>query len=132
MFFLGRGPRNVSNARRMLLIEDDAETRAALTQLFVNAGFGVVSSDEGRKALELAAVTRPQVVVLDLVTGGMNGWEFLERRKAEPALRDVPVVVISARRREPLDVDLFLTKPVAPDDLLKAVRALVERPRTRV
>jgi DNA-binding response OmpR family regulator len=131
MFFLGRGPKTVTNARRMLLIEDDAETRTALTQLFVNAGFGVVSSDEGRKALELAAVTRPQVVVLDLVTGGMNGWEFLERRKAEPALRDVPVVVISARRREPLDVDLFLTKPVAPDDLLKAVRALVERPRTR-
>ncbi|BDG01777.1 response regulator [Anaeromyxobacter oryzae] len=117
--------------RKMLLIEDDAETRAALTELFTKAGFGVVSSDEGRKALELAAVTKPQVVVLDLVTGGMNGWEFLERRRSEPALRDVPVVVLSARRREPLDVDLFLTKPVAPEALLRAVLALTARPRTR-
>jgi two-component system, OmpR family, alkaline phosphatase synthesis response regulator PhoP len=119
----------VPNTRRMLLIEDDAETRDALTQLFSKAGFGVVASDEGRKALELAAVTRPAVVVLDLMTAGMNGWEFLERRKGEPALRDVPVVVLSARRREPLDVDLFLTKPVEPEHLLRAVRSLVERGR---
>jgi DNA-binding response OmpR family regulator len=118
----------VPTTRKLLLIEDDAETRAALTELFTKAGFGVVSSDEGRKALELAAVTRPQVVVLDLVTGGMNGWEFLERRRSEPALRDVPVVVISARRREPLDVDLFLSKPVAPEELLRAVQALASRP----
>jgi CheY-like chemotaxis protein len=118
-----------TTSRRMLLIEDDSDTRAALTQLFSNAGFGVVSSDEGRKALELAAVTRPAVVVLDLVTAGMNGWEFLERRKGEPALRDVPVIVLSARRREPLDVDLFLTKPIAPEDLLRAVRSLVDRPK---
>jgi CheY-like chemotaxis protein len=118
-----------TTSRRMLLIEDDSDTRAALTQLFSHAGFGVVSSDEGRKALELAAVTRPAVVVLDLVTAGMNGWEFLERRKGEPALRDVPVIVLSARRREPLDVDLFLTKPIAPEDLLRAVRSLVDRPK---
>jgi CheY-like chemotaxis protein len=115
--------------RKVLVIEDDADERTALVQLLSGAGFGVVSSDEGRKALELATAVRPQIVILDLVTEGMNGWEFLERRRDVPALRDIPVVVISGRRREPLDVDLFLSKPVAPEELLRAVRTLLSSNR---
>ncbi|WP_242395082.1 response regulator [Anaeromyxobacter oryzisoli] len=117
--------------RKVLLIEDDGGERAAVAELLSSAGFGVVSSDEGRKALELAAAVRPQLVILDLVTEGMNGWEFLERRRGDPALRDVPVIVLSGRRREPLDVDLFLSKPVAPEQLLRAVRTLISRGRAR-
>lgn len=113
-------------ARPVLLIEDDSETREAMRALLVRAGHRVIASDEGRKALELAAATRPAVVVLDLVTEGMDGWEFLERRADEPALRGVPVVVVTGSDRSlPGPAAAVFRKPVDPRALLDTVGALV-------
>jgi two-component system, OmpR family, alkaline phosphatase synthesis response regulator PhoP len=117
--------------RTLLLIEDDEATRSAMTEILSKAGWGVIASDEGRKALELATAIRPAAVVLDLVTEGMNGWEFLERRKDVPALAAVPVVVVTAHADAPLRVDAMLTKPVAPELLLSTLERLVSRGRGR-
>lgn len=112
----------------VLLIEDDAETRDAMTALLSSAGLSVIASDEGRKALELAGATRPGLVLLDLVTAGMNGWEFLEHRAEEPALTGVPVVVVTGSTREaPPNAAAVLRKPVDPAVLLDTVRALLRR-----
>jgi DNA-binding response OmpR family regulator len=116
-----------ARARSVLLIEDDAETREAMTALLTGAGLSVIASDEGRKALELAAATRPALVVLDLVTSGMNGWEFLERRGAEPALAGVPVVVVTGTetRGRPMNATAVFRKPVNPRELLDTIRTLL-------
>ncbi|HEY6003760.1 MAG TPA: response regulator [Anaeromyxobacter sp.] len=108
------------------MIEDDPATRDAMRALLVGAGHRVIASDEGRKALELAAATRPAVVVLDLVTQGMDGWEFLERRADEPALRGVPVIVVTGSNRSlPGPTAAVFRKPVDPRALLDKVGALV-------
>jgi DNA-binding response OmpR family regulator len=113
-------------ARPVLLIEDDPETREAMRELLSAAGLRVIASDEGRKALELAGATRPALVLLDLVTGGMSGWEFLERRAGEPALSDVPVVVVTGSTETvPENAAAVLRKPVDPRELLATVRALL-------
>jgi CheY-like chemotaxis protein len=117
---IARGP--------VLLIEDDETTRDAMRQLFADAGFRVVTSDEGRKAIEIASATRPSVVVLDLVTGGMDGWAFLERRRGEPALLDVPVVVVTGSSvAPPSGAAAVFRKPVDPGALVRAVRSLARR-----
>jgi CheY-like chemotaxis protein len=117
--------------RPVLLIEDDAETREAMRALLVGAGHRVIASDEGRKALELAAATRPAVVVLDLVTEGMDGWEFLERRAEEPALNDVPVIVVTGSSRElPGHAAAVFRKPVDPRAFLDKVGAIVRSTRS--
>jgi len=114
--------------RPVLLIEDDAATRDAMTALLSGAGLRVISSDEGRKALELAAITRPALVLLDLVTDGMSGWEFLERRRDEPALAGVPVVVVTGSTKDlPGSASAILRKPVNPHELLATVRALLRK-----
>lgn len=117
----------------MLLIEDDAETREAMAALLAGAGLRVIASDEGRKALELAGATRPALVLLDLVTAGMNGWEFLERRGEEPALTGVPIVVVTGSSRDaPPNAAAVFRKPVDPSALLETVRTLLGRsPDTR-
>jgi DNA-binding response OmpR family regulator len=113
-------------ARPVLLIEDDAATRDAMTALLSGAGLRVIASDEGRKALELAAMTRPALVLLDLVTEGMSGWEFLERRRDEPALDGVPVVIVTGSTDDlPRSATAILRKPVNPNELLATVRALL-------
>jgi CheY-like chemotaxis protein len=98
--------------------------------LLVAAGHRVIASDEGRKALELAAVMRPAVVVLDLVTEGMDGWEFLERRAGVPALSDVPVIVVTGSSRElPGEATAVFRKPVDPRALLDKVGAIMRAAR---
>jgi CheY-like chemotaxis protein len=120
----------VREVRPVLLIEDDAETRDAMRALLIAAGHRVIASDEGRKALELAAVTRPAVVVLDLVTEGMDGWEFLERRAEEPALEGVPVIVVTGSSRDlPGHAAAVFRKPIDPRALLDKVGALVRSAR---
>ncbi len=114
-------------ARSVLLIEDDAPTRDAMSELLSGAGLRVIASDEGRKALELAGFTRPALVVLDLAMPGMSGWEFLERRGDVPALAGVPVLVVTASSAEPPRDTAVLRKPVQPTELLAAVRALLRR-----
>jgi two-component system chemotaxis response regulator CheY len=114
--------------RPVLLIEDDADTRESMRALLTAAGLRVIASDEGRKALELAAATRPALVLLDLVTGGMNGWEFLERRGDEPALTDVPIVIVTGSgEAPPRHAAAVLRKPVDPRELLATIRALLRR-----
>ncbi len=98
--------------------------------LLTGAGHRVIASDEGRKALELAAVTRPALVVLDLATQGMNGWEFLERKVDEPALLNVPVIVVTGSKgAPPRSAAAVFRKPVDPGALLDKIRALLRPPR---
>ncbi len=109
----------------MLLIEDDAHTRDAMSELLSGEGLRVIASDEGRKALELAGFTRPALVVLDLAMHGMDGWEFLSRRGEVPALKDVPVLVVTASTGEPPRGTSVLRKPVEPGELLATIRRLL-------
>jgi CheY-like chemotaxis protein len=125
---MGPSPRTgaARGARPVLLIEDDADTRESMRALLVGAGHRVIASDEGRKALELAAATRPALVVLDLVTEGMNGWEFLERRADEPALLGVPVIVVTGSTgRTPVSAAAVFRKPVDARALLDKIGALL-------
>lgn len=115
----------MSPVHPVLLIEDDPDTRSAMTQLLSAAGFRVFSSDEGRKALELADAAQPAVILLDLVTCGMSGWEFFERSRAVPALAGVPVVVVTGSPGEPpRDAAAVLRKPVDPGVLVTTIRRL--------
>lgn len=92
----------------------------------MGAGHRVIASDDGRKALELAAVARPVVVVLDLVTLGKDGWEFLERRAREPALLGVPVVIVAGTSGAlPANAAAVLRRPFEPSALLERVGALI-------
>ncbi len=118
-------PDKASGARSVLLIEDDAPTRDAMSELLAGEGLRVIASDEGRKALELAGFTRPALVVLDLAMHGMNGWEFLERRAEVPALQGVPVLVVTAAAGEPPRGTSLLRKPVEPGELLATIRRLL-------
>src|SRR5512141_866559 len=114
-------------SRSVLLIEDDAHTRDAMSELLSGEGLRVIASDEGRKALELAGATRPALVVLDLAMHGMTGWEFLERRAEVPALSGIPVLVVTGSPDDMPRGTAVLRKPVDPTELLAAIRMLLRR-----
>ena len=84
-------------ARRVLVVEDDALTRAALGRAMQGEGWEVALAEHGRAGLERMAACVPDLILLDLMMPEMNGFEFLEALRGHDAWRSVPVVVITAK-----------------------------------
>jgi CheY-like chemotaxis protein len=117
--------------RRVLLIEDDTDAREAIVEALGREGLAVLAADEGRKALELAEVARPSLILLDLMTHGMTGWQVLEQRRRSPALARIPVVVMTGSREPVQDAEVVLRKPFTTEALLEVVRRLLAPPPAR-
>ena len=111
----------------VLIVEDDADLRDMMAQLLTLEGFNAATVANGREALEyLRNVARPDVILLDLMMPVMDGWEFRRRQQADPAMSDVPVIVLSAldqARAADVNANAFLKKPLDFDRLLALVRA---------
>src|SRR6266498_5136462 len=114
---------------RILLVEDDADLRESLCKVLEDAGYQVDGVRNGQEALDyLRREQPPCVVLLDLMMPVMTGWEFRDAQRHDPALSDIPVVILTADGRaqskaDALGVGKFLRKPVQLEDLLGTVRS---------
>ncbi len=111
----------------LLIVEDDDDLRDAYIEVLQAAGFSVIASDEGRKALELANVIKPSAISLDLHMHGMDGWEFLRERTRYPNAARAPVVVTTGVTAPDVAADMVLMKPFELTDLVAAVRKVTQR-----
>jgi DNA-binding response OmpR family regulator len=114
---------------RILVIDDSAELALTLRMLLERAGHEVITADNGRGGLRTFYETRPDLVLLDVVMPGLDGWETLERLRD---LSDVPVLVVSGRPAEPAMLerlrpgrDDFCPKPVRGPELVERIDALL-------
>ncbi len=81
----------------ILLIEDDQDIRASTAELLADEGFSVVEAEDGSAALaHLRHGLAPSLILLDLMMPGLTGWGFRREQLADPVLRDIPVLVITA------------------------------------
>jgi CheY-like chemotaxis protein len=112
---------------RVLLVDDDANTRDALGVVLQDAGHVVTLARDGAEALRLAATAEPQVVVCDVMMPGMDGPELACRIKAIPAFADVPVVLMSAVLPVPaVPVVAMLRMPFDPSLLMRLLDELTD------
>jgi two-component system phosphate regulon response regulator PhoB len=114
--------------RTVVCIEDESETVTLIKLILERAGFRVISALNGRDGLDLARRVEPDVVLLDLMMPGMDGWEVHRRMKADETLSHVPVIVLTGVHRtsegvRDLQVADYVTKPFSPRDLIRRVRA---------
>jgi CheY-like chemotaxis protein len=108
----------------VLLVEDDRDARDAIRDVLEEEGYRVLTAANGAEALvALPALTRPGVVLLDLMMPVMSGWEFLTAARERGLLGGVSVIVLSASpvKTVPRGVAGWLGKPVHLEDLLGAV-----------
>ena len=81
---------------QILVVDDDYDIRSVVDDLLTGEGYRVKTAGNGRQALEILATWRPAVILLDLSMPDMNGWTFLAHQQADPALAQIPVIVMSA------------------------------------
>jgi signal transduction histidine kinase/CheY-like chemotaxis protein/HAMP domain-containing protein len=101
---------------RVLVIDDDATVRDLMRRALSREGFDVVTAADGEEGLELARELRPSVITLDILMNEMDGWSVLQAIRADPALADIPVVMVTIldekQRGFALGASAYLTKPV--------------------
>lgn len=120
--------------RTILIVEDDELLRDAFKLLLEDAGYQVLEAGTARAALETVMEKLPAIVVLDLGLPDGPGLGVVRAMRADPALRDTPVIALTGRvgeaeKRECLAAgcDRYLPKPIAPSDLLAELPALLQR-----
>ena len=117
-------------AAHVLLIEDEPNIAEAIRFLLSRDGLRVSYAAEGAAALVLMRQDPPDLVILDHMLPGMSGLEVLTALRADPASRDLPVMMLTARGRdrdmaEQAGADRFMTKPFSHSEILAEVRAML-------
>lgn len=114
---------------QVLMVDDDESTREAMQFLLENAGYKVEFAGDGPTALTLAQHLRPDVILLDIMMPGMDGYQVARMLKAQKQLKHIPVIALTARamaedreKAREAGCDDFLTKPFAIDDFYQVVR----------
>ena len=112
--------------RSVLCIDDDPEARNIIERVLKKAGFEVVTAASGREGLRLASELMPAVITLDVMMPDMDGWSVLRALKADPRLRQVPVVMLTMiddlNKGFALGATDYLTKPVDTERLREVLR----------
>lgn len=117
----------------ILVVEDHADTRRMLEDLLTNAGFRVLSAENGAEALRLLATEAPDLMVLDLILPWVNGVEVLRTVRDHPQLRGVPVLVVTGTMTSEFELRTFrpirvLRKPLNIDALIPTIQRLLSQP----
>jgi DNA-binding response OmpR family regulator len=125
---------STTDSPNVLVIDDEAPIRLLCRVNLEAEGMRVLEAPDGATGLELARELRPDVVLLDVMMPGVDGWLVAERLVADERTRDIPIVFLTARaefrdRARGLDIGGvdYVTKPFNPLDLAPLVRALLER-----
>ncbi len=112
--------------RTVLIVEDNSAINGVLKTLLELEGYRVIVAREGREGIEALRREPPDVIVLDMMMPGMNGWHFLDYQKAESRFAKIPVIVISAFGEIARSVrpDAYLPKPLKLELLLETIQKL--------
>ncbi len=122
----------MSAPKRILIVDDDAFIRLPLRSFLSEKGFRPDTAVDGDDCLRKVAKRRPDLIFLDVVMPGRDGFEVCERLKADPGSRDIPIIMLSARGRAldrerglALGAADFMTKPYSPAELIRRVNRVL-------
>jgi two-component system phosphate regulon response regulator PhoB len=119
---------------RILVVEDEEDIRQILAYNLGKAGHEVFTADRGAGALDLLKKEPPELVLLDLMLPDISGLEICRQLKSDPALRAIPVIMLTARSEEidrvvgfELGADDYVVKPFSVRELVLRVQAVLRR-----
>jgi len=119
----------LETTKKILCIEDEPEMIDLIRLILSRKGFETTGANGGKEGLEIIRRDHPDLILLDLMMPDMDGWEVYQQMKSDPATKDIPVIVVTAKAQS-IDkvlglhiakVDDYITKPFSPQELLDSV-----------
>jgi len=121
---------------KILIVEDDRDIAEMVAYNLTEEGYEAISAFDGRNAVEMARRNRPDLIILDLMLPGLDGFEICKILRSERRTANVPIIILSAKSRETdkvlgleLGADDYVTKPFSPRELIARIRAVLRRGR---
>lgn len=115
-------------SRTLLVVEDDADCRAALSEALSGRGYRLQFASDGHEALSLlgSGPPLPDAILLDLAMPNMSGWQFRDLQKRRPELAEIPVLVMTASNPLGIDAAKVLEKPFDMAELVRWISRVVQ------
>jgi two-component system response regulator VicR len=119
--------------QRVVVIEDDPEMIELVKLILIKEGFQVSGATGGKDGLKIIEQFKPDIVLLDLMMPDMDGWEVYQSMKTNEGMKNIPVIIITAKAQS-IDkvlglhiakVDDYITKPFSPSELASSVRKVL-------
>lgn len=119
--------------KKILIVDDEAPVRALVTATIKDESrYLLLEARDGREALEIARRERPELVFLDILMPGIDGFEVCRQLKADPQTRGLTVIMLTAlvqdadqQRAQEVGADGYFTKPFSPTTLLRKVEEVL-------
>jgi DNA-binding response OmpR family regulator len=121
-------------AKEILIVDDEPNVVVPIQFLMEQQGYRVMTAERGEDALDLIYQYKPDLVLLDILLPGIDGWEVCEIIRLNPDFRDIKIVFLTAKGREEeiakglaLGADAYITKPFSNAALVAKVKELLEK-----
>jgi two-component system cell cycle response regulator DivK len=116
-------------SKTILVIEDQEDNRRIMHDLFTSKGYEVIEAVNGIDGVSVAETYHPDLILLDIQLPGIDGYEVTRRIKANPKIKNIPIIVVTSYALSGDDVkafeagcDAYVAKPFSPRELLAKVR----------
>jgi DNA-binding response OmpR family regulator len=121
-------------AKRILIVEDDRFLRELIVKKLSNEAYEVLEAVDGEQGLQKTKETKPDLILLDLILPGIDGFEVLSRKKDDPVIASIPVIVLSnLGQKEDVEkglglgaVDYLIKAHFTPGEIIEKVRNIIK------
>ena len=121
-------------AKKILIIEDDKFLRELITQKLIKEGYNIVEAVDGEKGIKSVKDEKPDLVLLDLILPGIDGFEVLAKIKEDPVLSQVPVIILSnLGQKDDIErglkigaVDYLIKAHFTPGEIVEKVKTILK------
>jgi len=117
----------------VLIVDDEPMARTLLRLMLIRAGFNVAEAEDGFDALDKVRKNRPDIILLDVMMPGMDGFAVCERLRNDAETAALPIIMLSAKtdlgsinKGLRVGATVYLTKPISPEELTRHVRETLE------
>lgn len=117
--------------QKILVVDDSATERYFLTDILVKNGFSVSTAENGEEALIKVKADKPQLILMDVVMPGQNGFQITRAISRDPDTQDVPIIICTSKGQETDRIwglrqgaRDYIVKPIDPQELLAKIAAL--------
>jgi two-component system alkaline phosphatase synthesis response regulator PhoP len=121
-------------SKKILVIEDDPASLRLTQYILEHKGYEVLTAVNGLDGLKKAQSEGPDLIILDVMLPGIDGFDICYHLRAEPQTARLPILMLSAKARDvdretgiKAGADYYITKPVEPDEIVRSVKALLTR-----